>query len=752
MKKYLRYFAQKQGLMVVSIVILALLGAALVLSILSGRELKNMIKEDFNSQQLALATHVAETLEKNLTVVKRELITLSLSPRIEYVEAFSWANRMKISLSSISDYGTTEIMLIAPDGMNSYSINYANAIFIEQEDYTKEPYFQWCKKPANKNKIYISKVTEGTVKDSEPGLVMKMAIPVYQVSSDEAHPVPTYDFGGVLILTLDTGSLASSLAAPIRSGKTGYAWIIDEEGKFLYHLEDDFVGENAFEVRKYKDPYISFKQINQIQKTKMLDGKEGTSEYISGWHRGVTKTMEKLIAYAPVHIGAANATRIWSVAVVAPTSEVEGAIHSVYVRQSLIQGAFVLAVLVIFGFLVINERAWLKTLEEEVNVKTKDLARYADRLKRSEERYRSLIESADDMIFTLDRSCTILSVNRYCTELLGRNPTTIVGENLLNLFHYEDPDAVCSLVERVFETCETVSHEESVTIGEKEYYLDTKYKPIFMIGGNKDTILCISRDITEHKKIEDQLAHTEKLASLGTLSAGVAHEINNPIAVILGFTELLLDKLPQGSKEYEMLETIERQGNNCKMIVENLLAFGKVRGGTPGETDVIDDLQRVINVALNTMVTKKVDLTTHLEEDLPAVCGDGEQLEQVYLNIINNAVAAMEGGGILNIAAKQVGNMVWVSFSDTGHGISERNMDKMFEPFFTTKGVGEGTGLGLSVSYAIVKKFGGDIKVESQTEKEGKTSGTTFTVLLPVAKNTECDPVVAKNREGGENA
>lgn len=752
MKKYLRYFAQKQGLIVVSMVILALLGTALVLSVLSGRELKNMIKKDFNSQQLALATHVAETLEKNLKVIKRELITLSLSPSIEYVEAVAWANRMKISLSSISDYGTTEIMLIAPDGMNSYSVNYAHAIFIEQEDYTKEPYFQWCKKPENKNRIYISKVTEGTVKDSEPGLVMKMAIPVYQVSSDEAHPVPTYDFGGVLVLTLDAGSLAGSLAAPIRSGKTGYAWIIDEEGKFLYHLEDDFVGENAFEVRKYKDPYISFKQINQIQKTKMLDGKEGTSEYISGWHRGVTKTMEKLIAYAPVHIGAANAARIWSVAVVAPTSEVERAIHSVYVRQSLIQGAFVLAVLVIFGFLVINERAWLKTLEEEVDVKTKDLAGYAERLEQSEERYRSLIESADDMIFTLDRSCTILSVNRYCSEWLGRNPTTIVGENLFNLFHYEDPDAVCSLIERVFETCETVSHEESLIVGGKGYHLDTKYKPIFVLSGNKDATLCISRDITEHKKIEGQLAHTEKLASLGSLSAGVAHEINNPIAVILGFTELLLGKVPEGSKEYEMLETIERQGNNCKKIVENLLAFGKVRGGTPGETNVIDDLQQVVNVALNTMVTKKVDLTTHLEEDLPTVCGDGEQLEQVYLNIINNALVAMDGGGVLNIAAKQVGNMVSVSFSDTGHGISEENMDKIFEPFFTTKGVGEGTGLGLSVSYAIVKKFGGDIQVESQTKKEGKTSGTTFTVLLPIAENTECDPVAAKNKEGGENA
>jgi len=751
-KKYLRYFAQKQGLLVVSIVILGLLGVALFLSVLSGRELKKMIKEDFNSQQLVLARHVAETLEKNLRVIKRELITLSLSPSIQYEEAVAWPNRMKISLSSIRDYGGVRITLIGADGMYSHSINYANAIFMEEKDYTEEPYFQWCKQPENKNKIYISTVHRGTGENSEPCLVKKMAIPVYQVSSDEAHPVPTYAFAGVLVLDLDAGSLAASLAKPIRSGKTGYAWIIDEEGKFLYHLEEDFIGENAFEVRRYKDPYISFKQINQIQKTMMLNGKEGTSEYISGWHRGITRTMEKLIAYAPVHIGAANATRIWSVAVVAPTSEVQDAIHSVYVRQSFIQGAFVLAVLVIFSFLVINERTWLKTLEQEVHIKTKDLARYTERLKRSEERYRSLIESADDMIFTLDRSCTILSVNRYCTELLGKNPAAIVGENLLNLFEYEDPDAVCSLVNRVFDTCETISHEESVTIGEKQYFFDTKYKPIFTTGGNKDAILCISRDITEHKKLEEQLSNTEKLASLGSLSAGVAHEINNPIAVILGFTELLLEKIPEGTKEHEMLETVERQGNNCKKIVENLLAFGKVRGGTRGETDVVDDLQRVINVALNTMVTRKVDLTTHLEEDLPRVCGDGEQLEQVYLNIINNALAAMEGGGILNICAREVGNVVKVSFSDTGHGISQENMDKIFEPFFTTKKVGEGTGLGLSVSYAIVKKFGGDIQVESHTEGESKSPGTTFTVVLPVAKKTECDPASTEEVGGKENA
>jgi two-component system NtrC family sensor kinase len=245
--------------------------------------------------------------------------------------------------------------------------------------------------------------------------------------------------------------------------------------------------------------------------------------------------------------------------------------------------------------------------------------------------------------------------------------------------------------------------------------------------------LVISRDVTEHKSMETQLFHTEKLASLGSLSAGVAHEINNPIAIILGFTEMLLERFPEGSKEHEILRTIERQGKNCERIIENLLTFARIPQKTTIATDVVEDLQRVVNVVLNTLLTKKVDLKTDIAEELPKVKGDGAQIEQVFMNIINNAVGAMDGGGILTIRARRLNNMVSISFTDTGRGIPPENRDKIFEPFFTTKEVGEGTGLGLSVSYGIVKKFGGDIQVRSRTAEAGGGSGTTFTVLLPLA-------------------
>ena len=413
----------------------------------------------------------------------------------------------------------------------------------------------------------------------------------------------------------------------------------------------------------------------------------------------------------------------------------------------MIQGAFVAAVVIVLvAFFAANERAWQRTLEEKIKQKTKDLEHYAQMLKCSEERCCSLVDSAGDLIYTIDRDCNVLSVNQYGREIIGQRSENIIGKNISSFIEYEGDSGVRSIVAKIFETSETILQEEKVRIGEKRYWLDTKYRAVRTDRGEINAVLVISRDITEQKRMEEQLFHTAKLASMGSLSAGVAHEMNNPIAIILGFTELLLERAPENSKEYEILKTIERQGNNCKRIVENLLAFARIPKKTTTETDVVDDLQNVVNVVMNTLLTKKVGLKTDIEETLPTVRADGRQLEQVFLNIINNAVAAMDGGGILTISAHRFGDMVNISFMDTGNGISPENMDKVFEPFFTTKG--EGTGLGLSVSYDIVKKFGGDIRVKSQTGEKGKEPETTFTVLLPLADGEDRESVTAQGGQG----
>jgi len=363
----------------------------------------------------------------------------------------------------------------------------------------------------------------------------------------------------------------------------------------------------------------------------------------------------------------------------------------------------------------------------------KGLERHAKRLKRSEEKYRSLVESADDIIYTMDKYCNIWSVNPRLTGLIGKPAAELIGKAIMDVVEYNTSADTPSIVGKILGESEILVQEEQVEIGAKQYWLNTKYQAVGSGQNVPSLVLVISRDITDQKRIEQQLFHTEKLASLGALSAGVAHEINNPIAIILGFSELLLGKFPEDSKEYEMHKAIQRQVNNCKKIVENLLAFSRIPEQVTAETDVVQDLQRVLNLVMNTLMTRKIEPRMAIEKNLPKVRGDGRHLEQVFLNIINNAAAAMDSGGILTVSADRSNDMVSIAFSDTGCGIPPENMDKIFEPFFTTKEAGEGTGLGLSVSYGIVKMFGGDIRVKSQTERDGKEPGTTVTVTLPVA-------------------
>ncbi|MCF8078567.1 MAG: PAS domain S-box protein [Desulfobacterales bacterium] len=729
-------------LWVVVLVIVSLLLGAIVIGVLSAREMKSRISEDFNAQQLSLARHAASTLEHYFRTLKSELLTLSLSPSIQYVETVSWKNRMKISLSTVRDLSVFRITLISGDGRRTFVMNANQAVFIEETARTAlPPYFDWCRDPANKNQVYAAEVKQGIVENSEDGLVMELATPVYQISPDEAHPVPTQRFSGVLVFSLDAGSLAEKVVSPIRSGKTGYAWVIDQGGTFLYHLEGKFVGENAFEIRQVAEPRISFKKINFLQKEIMLQGKEGSSRYTSGWHRGDIGRTEKLIAFSPVHLGAANAQRIWSVAVAAPISEVQDVIQGVYLRQAMIQGVFTVAVLIMLFFLRSYEMQWVGSLEWEVQKKTRDLQEYARRLGDSEARYRSLVDSADDLICGLDRNGRVMTFNEQWVRLTSRGSEDVIGKRIVDVVAFQDPNEILSAVEGVQKKARPISMEERIEIGDRVRWLDIKFNRVVytdsMIAETENpSILMIARDITEHKQVESQLFNAQKLAALGELSAGVAHEINNPIAVILGFTEMLLDKEAEGSKQHEILKAIERQGENCKRIVENLLTFARVPQQDTTSTDVGVALQKVLDVVANTLLTRKVELKTDIPEHLPQVVGNAAELEQVFLNIINNAVAAMENGGRLNIKAQRHEQYVTIDFTDTGTGIAPENLEKIFEPFFTTKKVGEGTGLGLSVSYGLVKKAGGDIRVSSRQATEDKTGDTCFSVLLPVCE--EC--------------
>jgi signal transduction histidine kinase len=249
-------------------------------------------------------------------------------------------------------------------------------------------------------------------------------------------------------------------------------------------------------------------------------------------------------------------------------------------------------------------------------------------------------------------------------------------------------------------------------------------------------VIELERDVTEWKKSVDQLYNMQKLVFLGKLAAGLSHEFNNPLAVILGFADLLLEKTEKGTRNYEILKTIERQGFNCKRIVENLISFAASPDMTKYSTDVNTNLEKVISVVRDILRREKIIIEKNLTENLPRAKGNPAHLRQVFMNLITNAVAAMRGGGCLTIFTRhdRSKNRLEILFKDTGHGIKREYRNEIFDPFFTTRAVGEGGGLGLSVCYGLISKSDGEITFETITEEEDKKNkGTTFTVSLPVA-------------------
>jgi two-component system NtrC family sensor kinase len=292
-------------------------------------------------------------------------------------------------------------------------------------------------------------------------------------------------------------------------------------------------------------------------------------------------------------------------------------------------------------------------------------------------------------------------------------------------------------------------------VGGRQYFFNINLTPI-REGDRVLSILIIAHDITSQKKMEDQLYHTEKLASLGQLAAGVAHEINNPLAIILGFADILSERVKEDSEEYKIVKTIERQGLNCKKIVENLMTFARTPEKSEYDTDINRGIETLLEVVKGTILTKKVKIQLDLADGLPRARGDADQLQQVFLNLITNAVLAMPQGGLLTISTRLNADKdrVQIRFADTGLGIKKENLAKIYDPFFTTRKVGEGTGLGLSVSYAIVHKFGGTITCESKTREDAGegASGTTFTISLPVPTAPREEPQAAEAGHAGTDS
>ncbi|MFH1437549.1 MAG: ATP-binding protein, partial [Pseudomonadota bacterium] len=336
-------------------------------------------------------------------------------------------------------------------------------------------------------------------------------------------------------------------------------------------------------------------------------------------------------------------------------------------------------------------------------------------------------------VLVLSRDLKIMQVNRDFHERFGLDESDVKGRALMDIV----PDG--KLEEKIREVLDRSLSLEAYEI-EHDFgkggrrTLSVRAVPAHL-GGSTHVLLIIV-DVTEKKALEEQMQHAEKLSSLGTLTAGVAHELNTPLANILLNTQMLIEESREGGKpDVATLGIIESQAKQGSSIVRGLLEFSRQSELTSEVADVNEILDNLLEITDNQLRLSKVRLVKTFDRGIPRMKTDIGKLQQVFINIISNAVWAMPDGGELTVRTAMDGatGNVSVEFSDTGCGIPLENMGKIFDPFFTTRKNGHGTGLGLAVSYGIIREMGGKIDVKSAAAggSAANRSGTTFIVSLP---------------------
>ena len=364
--------------------------------------------------------------------------------------------------------------------------------------------------------------------------------------------------------------------------------------------------------------------------------------------------------------------------------------------------------------------------------------------------FQTILDVTPDMVSLQDKAHRYRAVNKAFCRFAGVEEKDILGKTDADLFPAEK--ALQNLREdrEVLQKKNTISVEKKTGIGNADLWLHVIKSAVLNPDGEVSGILCTSRDITDMKDLQERMIRSQRMETIGQLAAGVAHEINTPLGIILGYAQLCKEDVAKGTETFENLVIIEKYARICRTIVSDLLRFSKQMEGVKKPLEMNQILEQIIAVLEHTFSLERVKLTRDFQPSLPLVFGDQEKLEQAFVNLINNAYDAIGKDGEITLSTfyDRDKEEVVVSVRDTGRGIPPEIRDRVFDPFFTTKGVGKGTGLGLSVTFGIVENHGGTIDFESACADGAKAGGhrdqssrpeggTTFTIRLPVYQEGE---------------
>jgi two-component system sensor histidine kinase HydH len=600
--------SRAQGAISLPLVILLIVAGALVLSALFysfwqnlDRKITSILKDQFNQQQLMLARKIADNVESYFDFLENALLgyagLFQTIPAEERVIGASLAERF----DRHKRFGILEITRYDARGVGVQTFSTSSEAVPAAELTLPAACLQWAKNPDNRGQLFLSKTFDYSLPPWQGKRVMRFLTPLYWGTSP--------NLAGVLEFLIDPFFIAGKVTADVRSGQTGYAWIIDQNLIMLAHYEKDFVGHEAMQIRIARNPQIVFRGLRELHEH-LLAGQEGVTEYDSGWHRQKLGQMPKLAAYTPIRFTKGLITgvtqvedpqhNLWGVCVVAPVEEVAGQVTEVMHQELFLVGLFFLVVLGASGGLIGTALFWNKSLTRQVELKT-----------------RELVDS------------------------------------------------------------------------------------------------------------QERLVHSERFAAVGEAAAYVSHEIKNPLMVIGGLASQVERRLADDPTAQEKLQVIQREVKRLETFLGELRDFLKPAAPAKREMDLNELVQEVEGLMGSAAEEKGIILETRLEPRLPQIEADPDQLEQVLVNLIKNALEATEEHGRIVLSTGYRDGQVWFSVKDTGKGMPAEVLDKIFHPFFTTKA--KGTGLGLAVIHKIITDHHGTITVDSSAGE-----GSTFTVRLPL--------------------
>ncbi len=368
---------------------------------------------------------------------------------------------------------------------------------------------------------------------------------------------------------------------------------------------------------------------------------------------------------------------------------------------------------------------------------------FQSQLQRERDFNQKILNTTRSMILVLDTAGLISYANRRCYEA-GYQEEELIGHRLVDWVEGTQREEFVAALETTANGQQVENLELRVRRSDGSMgHFSISLSPMRDEQNAVNSVVLVMTDITDAALLQAKLAHSEKMATIGRLVSGVEHEVNNPLAAILGFTDLLLENQEVPATAREDLKIILHETQRTKDIVQDLLSFARQRPVERELVQVNNVLRQTIKLRSYDFASHGVEVTEEFEDTLPPALGDSQQLQQVFLNILNNAYDAVQeaGRGRIKLHTRRQNEMIEVAISDNGTGIADPQ--RIFDPFYTTKQVGKGTGLGLSICYGIVRAHGGEIQCWSNEDG----AGSTFVVRIPVA--TEAAMAASAAKEAG---